>query len=73
MFRHFIVRFFPRFAERCEAESREWLIQCPNCGHEVSVWDAGGIRYKARGTVYRYGKCSRCNERHMLKVYHRHG
>jgi hypothetical protein len=30
-----------------EAESRTWLIQWPRCGYERSVWDSGGIMYKA--------------------------
>ena len=32
-----------------EAHSRAWLVQCPNCGHERSLWEIGGIRYKAAG------------------------
>ncbi len=69
MLRKLIIRFFPNLAAKMEADSRRWMVQCRRCGHEVSVWDSGGIRYKARGTVWRYGKCSNCGNRSMLRVY----
>lgn len=41
-------RIFPRkWAADMEAESRQWFMQCPGCGYERSVWDAGGVRWKA--------------------------
>ncbi|MDJ0908570.1 MAG: hypothetical protein QNI99_05230 [Woeseiaceae bacterium] len=69
MLRKLIVRFFPNLAAKIEADSRRWMIHCKHCGFEQSVWDAGGIRYKARGTVWRYGKCANCGKSGMLKVY----
>lgn len=47
-------RFFTRMLGRegaaaAEAESRGWLMVCPNCGFERSVWETGGVRYKASG------------------------
>jgi len=33
----------PATAAKIEAESRTWMIKCPNCGYERSVWDAGGV------------------------------
>ena len=69
MLRKLIVRFFPNFAAKIEADSRRWMIHCKHCGFEQSVWDAGGMRYKARGTVWRYGKCANCGKSSMLKVY----
>jgi hypothetical protein len=60
---HKLVRFLPRrWAEAIEAESRAWMMVCP-CGHEVSVWDAGGVRYKASGNPRRRALCPRCGER----------
>lgn len=44
-----------------EAESREWLMTCP-CGAEQSVWDAGGIRWKAAGNPQRRLKCNKCHQ-----------
>lgn len=47
------------WGDSIEAESRRWTLQCP-CGHEISVWDAGGIRWKAVGKPYRYWPCPEC-------------
>ncbi len=56
---------------RIEAESRTWMMRCPRCGHETSVWDNGGMRYRALGTVYRLGRCRGCSRVGMLRVYRR--
>ena len=32
-----------------EAESRQWRFVCPNCAFERSVWEMGGVRWKAAG------------------------
>jgi len=45
-----------------EAESRLWMIRCP-CGAERSVWDTGGIRWKASGRTRTYGRCTACGQR----------
>lgn len=42
-----------------ERESREWKMVCP-CGRAISVWDAGGIRWKAAGNPVRLARCPRC-------------
>ena len=45
-----LVNLLPRsWAKDMEAQSRAWMIRCP-CGYEQSVWEAGGIRWKAAGT-----------------------
>ena len=67
--RRFFTRVSPELARKMESESRRWMMQCQSCGHEVSVWDAGGIRYKARGTVRRLARCSRCNKLGMMRIY----
>ena len=69
MLRALIRLLFPRLMPKIEAESRQWMIQCPKCRHEVSVWDSGGMRYRARGTVYRFGRCRGCGALGMLRVY----
>ena len=51
-----------------EAESRCWLIEGA-CGSLTNVWDAGGIRYKARGTKYKYQRCPVCGTRHRFKIF----
>lgn len=49
------------WAESMEAESRAWKMCCP-CGHAMSVWDAGGIRWKAAGKPTRLLRCSHCGQ-----------
>ena len=69
LLRKLIKTVSPSLAAKVEADSRRWMMQCPSCGHEKSVWDAGGIRYKARGTVRRLGRCSNCQQLRMLRIY----
>jgi hypothetical protein len=42
-----------------ERESRSWIARCP-CGHARSVWELGGIRWKAKGTPRRLMRCPAC-------------
>lgn len=44
-----------------EAESREWKVSCP-CGEIRSVWEMGGIRWKAKGERKVKTLCKACNE-----------
>ncbi len=69
-----IQRFFTtilpaRWAASMEAESRSWLIRCA-CGHEKSVWDSGGIRWKAGGTPRRYQLCQGCGRLSWHTIVH---
>jgi len=48
-----------RFAAM-EAESRSWKAICPGCGAVRSIWDMGGIRYKASGNPRRRIRCPGC-------------
>jgi Zn finger protein HypA/HybF involved in hydrogenase expression len=44
----FIISFFPKsWADSIRTESERWKIRCLTCGHTRSVWEAGGIRWKA--------------------------
>jgi DNA-directed RNA polymerase subunit RPC12/RpoP len=67
-------RFFTRFAgaetaAAMEAHSRAWLVQCPHCGFERSIWELGGIRYKAAGNPRMLGTCPNCGRRGWHKVH----
>jgi hypothetical protein len=55
-------------ADDLEEESRAWHIQCTECGSSKSVWELGGVRYKAasRGKRIR-GHCSTCGTRRWLR------
>ena len=54
-----------------EAESRTWMVRCRSCGFERSIWELGGVRWKASGTSWTWGRCPNCNKRRWHKVYRR--
>ncbi len=58
---------------KIETESRSWFWRCELCGHEFSVWDMGGIRYKASGNPKRLVRCPSCNTTAMLRLQRRMG
>jgi predicted RNA-binding Zn-ribbon protein involved in translation (DUF1610 family) len=45
-----------------EAESRAWKATCPSCGKVTSIWDLGGLRYKAAGKPSRGFRCAGCGK-----------
>lgn len=51
-----------------EAESRQWVMTCPRCGATQSVWDGGGIRFKAKGRPWIRARCGSCGERSMQRL-----
>ena len=63
-----VVLFFlgKRRAADAERSTKEWIITCPNCGLERTLWDIGGVRYKhhRRGKPEGFRmRCPRCNQR----------
>jgi hypothetical protein len=52
-----------------EADSRQWMAKCPNCNFERSIWEMGGIRYKAAGNPRVYRVCPNCNQRQWHTIY----
>jgi hypothetical protein len=50
------------WAADMEAESRRWVAHCDVCGHERSIWDLGGIRWKAVGNPRRWMRCPQCGK-----------
>ena len=66
--RWFFRTFFPALFEKMKAESQTWIMHCPNCGQQTSVWDAGGLRYKARGEPSWRRRCQTCGEVAFHKV-----
>lgn len=60
----FFLAILPRsMGQAMEKESRLWMMVCPGCGKETSIWDAGGIRYLAAGNPRRLRRCSECGPR----------
>lgn len=56
------------FAE-IEAESKAWKVQCSNCKHECSIWEMGGIRWKAAGNPRVNRVCPNCLQLNWHTVY----
>jgi YoeB-like toxin of bacterial type II toxin-antitoxin system len=56
-----------RWVEALEADSRLWMVRC-SCGFARSVWELGGIRYKATGRQLWFMRCSQCGQRSWHKV-----
>ena len=67
-----ILRFVSaRTAQAMEDESRSWVMQC-ECGHTTSIWEMGGIRYKASSKgLRRLGRCAACHRRFFGAVTRR--
>jgi len=52
-----------------EAESRLWMMQCPECKFERSVWEMGGVRWKAAGNPRKLMPCPNCGKKVWMLVY----
>lgn len=57
------------WAADMEAESRAWKMKCSSCGTEHSVWEMGGIRWKAAGNPVRRVLCPNCKQVAAHTVY----
>lgn len=60
-------------ARDMEAHSRAWKLVCSACGGMTSIWDAGGVRWKAKGksTTMTIIRCSTCGKRTTHRLEHR--
>jgi len=65
-----IIRWFTSKAlfEKMEQDSKLWIFDC-ECGQTSSIWDIGGIKYKAKGYSRSLTKCPRCQKNAMRKIY----
>lgn len=59
---NFLRRILPQtWFAAIERETKQWEVACP-CGERRSLWEMGGVRYKARGNPKRRLHCLACNE-----------
>ncbi len=66
----FLKKILPdSWAESMERESSEWFICCSECDFEKSVWEAGGIRWKAAGETKTKANCANCEQNTWHKIY----
>lgn len=59
-----------RWKEAAVVESKEWMCRCTVCGFERSVWEAGGIRFKAFGNKREYQSCPECKKGRWFVLHH---
>jgi hypothetical protein len=70
-FQQLISKIVPRsWASSMEAESRAWIVGCPACCFERSIWDLGGIRWKATGSKRILARCPNCGKVAWQNVYY---
>ncbi|MBI4750725.1 MAG: hypothetical protein HY774_19740 [Acidobacteria bacterium] len=68
--RNIILSIVPKsWAISMEAESRAWMMKCETCSYEMSVWEAGGLRWKAKGNPRRMVHCQKCGQMRMHTTY----
>lgn len=67
-----IGKLVPRsWTTAMEAESRAWMVRCRACGYERSIWDLGGIRWKATGSKLTWSRCANCGKWGWQTIYRR--
>lgn len=67
--RAILRRVSPETRAAMEAESRRWQLVCTKCGWSRSVWETGGIRYRARSKGKRtLGRCPNCGKWRWFRV-----
>ncbi|MBM3200226.1 hypothetical protein FJZ53_04775 [Candidatus Woesearchaeota archaeon] len=49
-------------------ESKSWHFVCKTCGYKKSVYDSGGIRYKAKPNKVALGRCPVCKKFRWFKI-----
>ncbi|MBK7122576.1 MAG: hypothetical protein IPH68_07005 [Chitinophagaceae bacterium] len=54
--------------EKMMADSMRYRFTC-SCGKETSIWDIGGIRYKAFGNPKTSARCTHCGKIAMRTIY----
>ena len=59
----------PAMKVDAEADSRKWVATCPRCQAESSVWEMGGIRYKAAGTKITLVRCPNCGKQSFMQIH----
>ncbi|MBU0486508.1 MAG: hypothetical protein KKA07_13290 [Bacteroidetes bacterium] len=51
-----------------KAESMTWHFTCSSCGNTASIWEIGGVRYKASGKPLVSIKCPKCGRIAMQSI-----
>ena len=66
--RDFILRFMsPKLRADVEADSRKWIATCPRCQRTNSMWDVGGMRFRAVGRPSTLVRCMHCGKTSFMR------
>ncbi|HEX6188242.1 MAG TPA: hypothetical protein VFZ40_09175 [Pyrinomonadaceae bacterium] len=55
-----LIRSLGTWGSDMEAESRKWIARGRECGSEKSLWEHGGVRWKAAGSSSTRLVCDPC-------------
>ena len=55
-------------AASIEADSRRWVFDCPVCDARSSIWEIGGVRWKAAGEPRRLIRCPHCRSSRLMRI-----
>ncbi len=70
LFQRFFKTILPKqWAHDMEMSSRQWVVTCPNCAKETSIWEMGGIRWGASGKSATRIKCSQCSKKSWVVLH----
>ena len=58
----------PELFAAMERESRLWKAECPNCQAKPSVWEMGGMRYRAAGEPKKRMRCPHCGKTGWMRL-----
>ena len=42
--------------------SKEWRVDFAGCPHHSTIWDIGGLKWKARGAFTTVARCPTCGK-----------
>lgn len=62
-------RSSPELFAAMQRESRLWKAQCPHCRAETSIWEMGGVRYKALGEPKKRMRCPGCGQTGWMRLH----
>jgi hypothetical protein len=66
--RDIILHFMsPKMRAEAEEDSRKWVATCPRCQAQNSIWDVGGIRYRAAGSKSSLVRCAHCGKTNFMR------
>ena len=51
-----------RWGAAAVASSKEWRVEFKGCPHQSTIWDIGGLRWKAAGSFTTRARCPTCGK-----------